>query len=340
MPPNQTDFAALTNAAASAALDAYDLPEPVDLRPIRLLNNAVYSVTTGDGSRFALRVHRPRGRPAQHTLAELTFLDAVHRQLAREGVRVPAPVVTSDGALSVSVELPQDAGTLWHCDLLTWVDGDVRRPGEGLGPSGVRELGRAHAQLHLASESFTPPAGFAVPHWDADALFTERSPYRPGPIDAFLSGEDRTDFDRVAELTAKVFADLGTGSEAFGLVHMDFILGNCHTVRTAHGWSIGVLDFDELGYGHFLYDLAPVMGNLSDYPHLRRLRASYLDGYRSVRPLPIELEAHLPVLMAARHAAQCLWAAGLVHSNGSADVDTADHIAYRMWEVRRCLAMR
>jgi Ser/Thr protein kinase RdoA (MazF antagonist) len=47
----------------------------------------------------------------------------------------------------------------------------------------------------------------------------------------------------------------------------------------------------------------------------------------------------VPVLMAARHAAQILRAASLVHSNGSPELDTAEHIAYRMHEVRRCLAM-
>jgi hypothetical protein len=57
------------------------------------------------------------------------------------------------------------------------------------------------------------------------------------------------------------------------------------------------------------------------------------------RSLSVEYEAHLPVLIAARHAAQILWAAGLVHSNGSPELDTAGHIAYRMHEVQRCLAL-
>ncbi|GAB3996072.1 hypothetical protein GCM10029992_15050 [Glycomyces albus] len=181
----------------------------------------------------------------------------------------------------------------------------------------MRQIGRALAHLHRAAAAFEPPPGFSVPTWDAEAMFTERSQYRPGPFRDRLDRADLEVFDAVAEQTAQIFEDLGDDGDAFGLIHNDFILGNCHPVRTPRGWSVGVIDFDECGWGHFLYDLAPVMGNLSDYPHFRRLRAAFLDGYRSVRALPEHLEAHLPVLMAARHANHVLWASGLEYSNGS-----------------------
>ena len=42
---------------ARAALAAYDLPSRIQIRPIRLLNNAVFEVS-GDGLRLALRIQR------------------------------------------------------------------------------------------------------------------------------------------------------------------------------------------------------------------------------------------------------------------------------------------
>lgn len=335
MPP--TPYAQAMHRTAETALAAYDLPRLATAAPIRLLNNAVYQVTAGDGRRYALRVHRPGYRTPAHTRSELAFLDAIHDDLAAAGIRTPRPVPADDGALTVAVASPE--GRTLHCDLLTWIEGDVHRPETGLGPKGVHESGRALAHLHRVAASFTPPAGFDLPTWDARALFTEDSPYRPGPIRDLLAPADRSLFEHVADQTAAIFDRLGDDPDAFGIVHHDFILGNCHTRRTPRGWSIGVLDFDETGWGHYLADLGPVLGNLSDYPHFRRLRAAFLAGYRSVRPLPVDLETHLPMLMAARHAAQCLWAAGLVHSNGSEELDTAEHIAYRMREVRRCLEL-
>ncbi|WP_026925228.1 phosphotransferase enzyme family protein [Glycomyces arizonensis] len=342
MPQNHLAPTGLESVAMTA-LASYDLPEPLHVTPIGVLNNSVHEVTAGEGSRYALRLHRPGARHSDHTLAELTFLADVHARLAAECITVPTPVPTADGRLLVSLTLPQKesggASVEAHCDLLTWVDGKVHRPGGGLGAHGVYQLGRALAHLHRAAENYMPPAGFTLPTWDAAAMFTaEHSPYNSGPIGEFLSGEDLALFETVAEQTAAIFMELGNDSKSFGLIHNDFILGNCHTVRRRpHSWNVGILDFDDCGWGHYLYDLAPVMGNLSDYPHFEELRQAFLTGYRIVRSLPEELETHLPVLMAARHASQCLWAAGLARRPGTQELDTTDHITYRMTEVRRCL---
>ncbi|SDD59857.1 phosphotransferase enzyme family protein [Glycomyces harbinensis] len=335
----------ILESTATTALAEYDLPGPLYVAPIRVLNNSVHEVIAGDGSRYALRVHRPGARCSDHTLAELTFLADVHARLASERITVPTPVPAADGRLLVSLTLPQettsDAHVEAHCDLLTWVDGKVRRPGSGLGARGVYQLGRALAQLHHVAENYAPAMGFTLPTWDAAGMFTaERSPYNSGPIGEFLRGEDLALFQEVAEQTAAVFSALGNGGESFGLIHNDFILGNCHTVRRRpYSWDVGVLDFDDCGWGHYLYDLAPVMGNLSDYAHFEELKRAFLTGYRIVRPLPEDLETHLPVLMAARHASQCLWAAGLARRPGVQELDTTAHITYRMAEVRRCLAL-
>ncbi|HEX2144979.1 MAG TPA: phosphotransferase [Glycomyces sp.] len=326
-------------SAAAEALTAYDLPGPATVRPLRLLNNSVFDVCAGDGRRFALRLHRPGARRPEHTLAELTFLHKVSGPLAAQRVDVPAPVPAADGRLVVTVASP-DATEPLTCTLLTWVDGKVRRPGGGLGARGVHQLGRALAHLHLAAESFDPPPGFTLPRWDAEAMFTERSPYDPGPIGELLTGADLALFEEVAERTARIFAELGTGPETYGLIHNDFILGNCHTVRRRpHSWNVGVVDFDNCGWGHYLYDFAAVLGNLSDYAHFAELRNAFLAGYRIARPLRESLEQHFPVLMAARHASHCLWAAGLARHPSSEAFDAPWHIGYRMSEVRRCLTL-
>ena len=92
MSPTDTAYADAVRFAAEAALNEYDLPTPVSVEPIRLLNNAVFAVTAGDRSRYALRVHRPRYRLAEHTRSELVFLDSVQQPLTDAGVRVPVPV--------------------------------------------------------------------------------------------------------------------------------------------------------------------------------------------------------------------------------------------------------
>lgn len=332
--PTTESFGDDTEKIVDAALAEYDLPDRLQVTPIRVLKNSVHAVTTADGRRFALRLHRD-DRAAEHIIAELTFLAAVHERIAAERVEVPAPVPATDGRLMVTVDLPTGPA---HCDLLTWVPGKARRPGDGFGVRGVHQLGRALAHVHRASAEFDAPPGFTLPRWDAATVFAGLR--GTAPVTEFVSGADLELLESVAARTEQVFASLGTGRDAYGLIHNDFILGNCHSTRSRpHAWQIGVLDFDDSAWGHYLYDFAPMMGNLSDYPHYTRLREAFLAGYRTARPLPGGLEAHLPVLMAARHAYMCLWAAGLSQRPGDPEFDKAFHIDYRLGETRRCLAM-
>ena len=341
-PPAAASAAA--DALAAAALAAYDLGTGASLAPIRLTNNAVYAVRTGAvgavGARgagappaYALRLHRPGYRSPAETRSELEYVRALGQAT---GLAVPLPVPTRNGRLVVEVGA---SGSERHADLLTWVPGRGRRPGAGLGPQAADRLGELLGRLHAFAEGYTPPPGFRLPVWDVDGLFSERSPFRPGPLDALLGPAERALFDRVAAATREIFDRLGRGRAAFGVLHADFILGNCRF----RGHTPGVLDFDDCGWGHFLYDLAPLLGNLSDSDRFLILGRAVLAGYRRVRALPEGAEGDLPVLMAARHAVSCLWAAGLARHGGGAGasaVDPGRHIAIRLTAMRRCLALR
>jgi Ser/Thr protein kinase RdoA (MazF antagonist) len=288
-------------------------------------------VTTDAGTRYALRVHRPAFRTGSETRSELRFLQKLHEHLRGTRVTVPGPVIARDGELVVEVE-----GR--HCDLLTWIDGRVLRPGRGLGLRGTYLLGEALGRIHAFAEQWESPAGFELPRWDHDALLTEASPYRPRSLDRFMSPRDWNLFRQVAEQSREVFELLDRYAGSTGIIHADFILLNCHFVRRGSGWRVGVIDFDDLGWGYFLYDLCPLLGNLADFPGYAAMRHAFLAGYRSIRDLPVELEVHLPILMAARHGAACLWAAGIDQSEG-AGVPVREHVAYRMELARACLAL-
>lgn len=292
---------------ARAALSAYDLSPETRLMLLASGLTTTFQVVTAE-RRYVLRLHRPGYRTTDNTRAELSYLRDIGPGLAGADVDVPQPVSTQDGGLVVEVSDDQ------HCDLLTWVDGEVRRPGDGLDADAVRQLGRALALMHNAADDITAPSD--LPRWDADGMFTAAaSPFRPlMDIDEILSTADRAAFDEIANRTREIFAEL---SAEFGIIHFDYILGNIHLSRKGSGWQVGVFDFEDCGLGSYLYDLCPLLGNLAGYPaggynpDYPALRDALLNGYRSSRPLPVQWEHHLPVLMAARHANHCFLTAGL-----------------------------
>src|SRR5579875_3924573 len=251
-----SDLVADSTRRAHAAAGAFELPRIVGLRLIGDGNNTTFEVRTTDRSRFVLRIHRPAYRTLDHINSELRFL----RYLGDCGVRVPQPMLTRNGRLAIETD-----GR--YCDLLTWVPGDVVSADSGLDAATVHELGRAAGLIHNASARFEPPTDFALPRWDADGMFTAAaSPYRPLlDLDEILSTVDRKLFDDIAERTRAIF-DAIAGHHSYGIIHGDYILGNCHLNKFGNSWRAGVFDFDDCGWGYYLYDLCPLLGNLAGYP--------------------------------------------------------------------------
>jgi Ser/Thr protein kinase RdoA (MazF antagonist) len=89
---------------------------------------------------------------------------------------------------------------------------------------------------------------------------------------------------------------LGEEPGAFGLIHADLHHRNLLFGRE----GIGAIDFDDCGYGHWLYDLAVPLTVLRHHPAHDGLRQGLLSGYHRRRPLPVDQEAHLETFIALR----------------------------------------
>lgn len=267
---------------ARHALGLYGLAD-AQVAPIRFINNAVFAVTPVDGARkLVLRVHRPGFRTLAQTRSELQFLRVLDNELRASGVRVPRLLVALDGDLVVEAAVALRRRVIRrHCDLLTRIEGRVLRPTRGLGPRHTFRLGEALGRIHSVARAFEPPVGFKLPRWDADAMFTATSPFRPGHLGRLLSREDWKLIRQVEERTRAVFAELDRSGARQHVIHADYILGNCLFSRRGNAWQLGVLDFDDLGWGYAAYDLCPLLGNLADFPNYGTLRRFFLEGYRS-----------------------------------------------------------
>jgi Ser/Thr protein kinase RdoA (MazF antagonist) len=91
----------------------------------------------------------------------------------------------------------------------------------------------------------------------------------------------------------------------FGLIHGDFNFKNLLFCRG----GVRAIDFDDCGFGHFLYDLGTLLETLLFRPDYLALRAALLGGYRQVWPLPPEQDALLDTFIAARwvHVGLVIW---------------------------------
>jgi Ser/Thr protein kinase RdoA (MazF antagonist) len=207
------------------------------------------------------------------------------------GFTVPTPVRTRDKGfwtIASAEGVPESR----VCTLLTWVPGRFARKRRT--PAILRKIGRLMARLHDQASRFRLPESFVRPRWDHEGLFDCHAEARRG-WDR-LTRRQRRLFETVGERLGAIVEQLGTGGDVFGLIHADLIFSNV----VFHRGGPCAIDFDDCGFGYFLYDIAILLDRMEmreDYP---ALRAALLDGYRQIRPLATEHEAFLDLFLLAR----------------------------------------
>ena len=103
---------------------------------------------------------------------------------------------------------------------------------------------------------------------------------------------------------------LGSSADTVGLIHADLHLDNalfCHD-------DVKVIDFDDCGFGYWLYDIAVALWELRHRHDYVQFRDALVEGYTQYRPPPGDL-AHLDDFIATREVAFGLWFTGMAHAN-------------------------
>jgi len=283
------DFTAIAHRALAHWGVAY--------RQLRLItdeNNAVFQVDDA----YSLRI-TPHG---QRTAAELESELGYLRALGQAGMtNIPQP----QAPLFADAHAEGES----YAALFQWLDGQVI-PTDQHTAEQVRAVAHKIALLHEFTQThFTPLANFTRPRYDWEGLFGERSLYNPHENGRYISRASAVIFDQVAERTDDAMRQLDTGAWAFGLIHADFIFKN--TLFRADG-SIAVIDFDNFGWGYWLYDLACPLWFYRTRPDYTALKGVMLQAYtHATGKLHIRMEDHplLDTFVAARGVASCRWVA-------------------------------
>jgi len=290
---------------AGVALAQYP-PAFGHLAPLTHEENTTFRAEDATGARYVLRISRPGKHTLEEVRSEVAWLAALRRDT---GLGVPEPVPTRDGDLAILVA-GEGVPEARICALFRWVEG--RFVNAGLTPQHSAQVGAFAARMHEHVAGFVPPAGFtrgrlaAVdPAWEADTL---------GRVAAVRSPADVATLQAVIAHIRAALAPLGQEPDTHGLIHGDLHQWN----YLFHRGAMRAIDFDDCGFGPFLYDLSVPLYELEDHPRFPAMRAALLAGYRRVRPLPAAHEAILPALLLRRRIDILMW-----------NLDSREHPAFR-----------
>ena len=281
---------------AQAALAPFGFSAQAELSLLSLSENATYRVDDPDGGRVAvLRVHRTGYHPPGAVESELAWLQALRQD---EVLRTPAVFRAPDGRQVVDISLD---GTTRQTVLFEFVPGT--EPPEDQLAEKFELLGGICARMHRHARGWARPASFSRFRWDFDCMVGATPRWGRwqdgigvGPAEADVLG-------RAAELMEARLRRFGQGPDRFGLIHADMRLANL----LVSGPDIAVIDFDDCGFGWFLFDIGASLSFIEHDPRVPALTGAWLRGYRSVLPLPADDEAEIPTFVLLRRLQLVSW---------------------------------
>ncbi len=293
----------LSNAIAREAVglvELYDFSEDASVSLLSESENKVYFVS--DPARpktYVIRVNS--GRLSYHTApsitSELMWMMALRRDT---DIVVPEVLRAKDGSLVQIITAP-DFDKPRHAAIYSFLSG--KEPPEDQLIPGFERLGEISARMHLHTKTWAPPTDFKRHSYTPEALLDDHLNWGPWQKGVGIEGETLRLLSRLDGVVRGRLAAVPTDREHFGLIHADLRLANL----LVDGDRTAIIDFDDCGYGWYLFDLATALSFLEERPDVPDLIASWLKGYRKVAPVPADFEAEVPTLMMLRRLALIGW---------------------------------
>ena len=265
---------------AASLVESYGLG-PCQIESINHEFNSTFKVTTGDGTKYALRINVNSQRTLENVRAEIFWVLELSKV---QGLKVPTPVANQRGKYVSSVWHKPLGKDLWAV-MFTWLEGTELA--EDPEPEALRATGAAIARMHLASRETQLPAGAELTvisdfFWGGSNTIAT-SPEVPESAREVLLAQ----IDRIQSVTDSLYA---AGKPQ--IIHAD-----------VHGWNVmwngtdaAIFDFDDCAIGLPIQDIAVTLYYLDTVEQEQLV----LDGYRSVAPLPEYTQEDMDALVLQR----------------------------------------
>ena len=292
------DLAAL-DALAVEALLHFEMATCGPPILFNLSENATYKVDSITGESWALRLHRPGYQTEDSIASELAWTFA----LREAGVATTPIAVRGRNGAFIQRTLKRSSQDERFAVLTKWEKG-VTPEFTDLLESSFVTLGALTAHMHGHARSWRRPTWFTRQNWDFESSLGDEKPLWGRWRNAIgMTREHENLFDLTVERIGSRLQRYGKSAQRFGLVHGDLRLANLLIDDSC----IKILDFDDCGFGWFMYDAATTISFYEHVPQAPALLEAWKAGYRTVAPLAAEDEAEIQTFVMLRRLLLMAW---------------------------------
>jgi Ser/Thr protein kinase RdoA (MazF antagonist) len=297
-------FVETLRRGAQSLVGEWGLSAQADVALLTVSENATFVATDpGAPAPVILRVHRPGYHTRAEIESELAWIDALRAEAV---AAIPRPLPCRSGGHIAGFSLD---GETRDVVAFSFMDGSEPATDAGLA-NGFRDLGAISARLHGHARRWRQPAGFVRKTWDFATTVGPTPHWGDWRAALGLTQDGQSVLERACVALEARLGAYGKGDDRWGLIHADLRLANLLVEDGPAGRGrIGVIDFDDCGFGWFMYDFAAAISFIETDPLIPDLQAAWIEGYRTIAPLPAEDAAMLPTFIMLRRLLLTAWIA-------------------------------
>lgn len=278
-------------------LPRWNITPEASLKLLSYSENATFLVSDEE-QKWVLRVNRPDYHSENGIRSELAWMKALREET---GIETPLAIEGLDGEVLQFIDEPK-TNTLRTMALFHFIEGKHPESDDLL--TSFNQLGAMTARLHVHAKQWTRPEYFERLHWNLDGAFGLKPNWGHWETGFSANIQGIEIVEKAAAHMKKRLHSYGQSNDRYGLIHSDFRTANLFV----HDGKTKILDFDDCGFGWYLYDLASSMTFLELHEQRDEIIHSWLDGYLEVAPLSEADLAEIPVFMLLRRLVIMGWA--------------------------------
>ncbi|BAY87465.1 stress response kinase A [Calothrix parasitica NIES-267] len=282
---------------ASNAIKKYSFQSP-KLKFIKHLENTTYKLSAEQGD-FLVRVYCGLNNTVKDIESEAKIIEYL---ISCNNYTYQKPIYNnSDNFVSIG----EASGISKPVSILSWIDSPII--GHDIDDISLFEkLGKLFAHIHKKIADWQKPINFHRPTFDADSLIGKNGAF--GYANSGYKYFDRETVSLFESVYQRLidFEAVNGKENNFGIIHGDLHLNNV----ILHQSSLIPIDFDDSGWGYYIYDLAVILANYWGIPEYSAIKINLIKGYRTTRKMSDEIENQIPLFIAVRYICIALFLAG------------------------------
>lgn len=275
----------------------YDGFEDVKISLLKYSENLTYLLEKD--RKYVLRIYRPGYHDPEELYDEVLWQARLKEDT---DIRLAAVICGKDRQLIQTVTIGGDS---YHLALFEFVPGKALR---NLSKDELyyymEKIGEITAKLHNHVLRWKESSKLKRFTWNYEDLAGPDSRWGDYTEMKTLTEEESTCYAQALKIIEKRLINYGKGEDRYGLIHSDLNINNI----LVDGDDIYVLDFDDCGFGWFMYDISTSVLEYFDET-LERCLDSLLTGYEKYRPLSKSDKEELETFIVLRKIVRVGWIA-------------------------------